>query len=372
MDASDAVATLHRIDPGFRDICDALYPGLDARQVADQVYGKSEPSSSDVHVQPTGATVVATPRGADAARSTTRSRSTRFVQKFDKDKAAHKVGLATTAVGTGISAVSLPKHLKELPAAMKNAKTGPNASEGIKQSVNAVRTFSKPPAGGVGPVAEGGAGALKTAGGALQAGARVARENPRISAGLLIGATALHTANLAGEGIATHVLHSGGKKNPAIQGTSLTKAWTEAQAKIVKAFDEGLISKAEALDLGASVYADLSKAVSLRNAALGVGLGAAAATPMVASVARLKRGTRNRAPRNPGVIKADYGSMGGSATSGNIKLQSLKAPAPVKLDGPSSHRRRPRCPSPPVQDRRNRQAQQQGQLQGQEGRTGRA
>ena len=302
MDASDMVTTLHRIDPGFRDICDALYPGLDPREVADQVYGiskqssalaKGEPDQSDVHVRTTnwrngrGHT-----KGRGRRKIDDSVKETRFVSKVDKDKVARNVGMATTGIGTGISAVALPKHLKHLPAAMKNAKTGPSASEGIKNSVKAVRNFSKPPQGtlpgmeGIG----GKPGAVKSGLGAMKAGLGVARENPRISAGLVLGATAIHTANLAGEGTATHVLHSGGKKNPDIQATHLSKQWAQAEVMLVNATRNGLITKAEALDLGRAVYADLSKAA--------------------------------------------YGSMGGSATSNNIKLTALKAPAPVKLDMP--------------------------------------
>ena len=77
-----------------------------------------------------------------------------------------------------------------------------------------------------------------------------------------------------------------GVPTPKVKKPSIMKAWTEAQALIVKANHDGLISKAEALDLGAVVHKEL------------------------------------------------FGSMGGSATSGNIKLKALKAPAPVKLDQP--------------------------------------
>jgi hypothetical protein len=306
MDASDAVATLHRIDPDFRDICAALYPGLEPREVADAVYGvatnggvaKGEPDSADVHVPTTnwrngrGHT-----KGRGRRKIDTDVTSTRFVAKAvtstmpgqtNHSGAARKIGLATTAVGTGISAVSLPKHLKHLPAAMKNAKTGPSVGEGIKSSVRAVRQFSKPE----------GDSALKGTAGAVKAGLNVARENPRISAGLLLGATAVHTANLGGEAIATHVLHSGGTKPPTIDQPDIHKSWATAQAMLVQANRAGLITKAEALRLGRAVYTDLAK------------------------------------------------TDGHEIISGNLKLTQLKAPPPVKVDQPKLSPTRIGLPKP--------------------------
>jgi hypothetical protein len=304
MDASDAVVTLHGLDPGFREICDALYPGLEPRQVADAVYGisKGSPDGADTHVPSTswrngrGHT-----KGRGRRKIDTSVLSTRFVgkagSKKDHSTAARNIGLGTTAVGTGISAVSLPRHLREIPAAMKAAKTGPNAGEGIKSAVKTVRGFAKPAQGALPGLEEAGGG-VKAGARAVGAGFRVARENPRISAGLLLGATALHTANLGGEAIATHVLHSQPPrpkkiKAPAIQQTS--KAWQDAQALIVTAHQDGLISKAEALDLGAAVHKDL---------------------------------------------------FGHDITSGNIKLQTLKAPAPVKLEQPRLPMTRAQVPKP--------------------------
>jgi hypothetical protein len=235
--------------------------------------------------------------------------STRFVHKADKDhsRAARNIGLATTGVGTGISAVSLPKHLRHLPAAMKNAKTGPNVSEGIKNSVKAVKEYSKPPVAPGQPTE----GALKSGVGALRSGVRVARENPRISAALLVGATALHTANLAGEGIATHVLHSGGAATPKIKQPSLqgntSKSWDLAQQMIVNATYNGLITQDEALVLGQVVYTDLCKTAD-------------------------------------GVTKSAFGHD--TFTSNNIKLQPLKAPPPVKLDQPRLPATKIGLPSP--------------------------
>ena len=364
MDATDAVETLHRIDPGFREICESLYPGLEPREVADQVYGvskgvsaltKGSPDQADLHVPTTqwrngrGHTKGRGRRALDKDVI-----STRFVGKADKHKdhsrAARNVGLATTGIGTGISAVSLPKHLKELPSAMSHARTGPGIGEGVKSTVKAVRQYSKPPGGN----------ALRDGVGALKAGARVARENPRISAALLASATALHTANLGGEGVATYALHSGGKKNPDIQGTRLTKAWEEAVTMIAKAHRAGTISKEEAIELADAVYEDLSKRDwdprPAKAAAAGAGIGAVGGT-LIAGPRRggtagalvgaggglvgygAHRGGKPMSDaaeyRRRKVGKAaSFGSMGGSATSGNIKLQALKAPAPVKLDGP--------------------------------------
>lgn len=53
MDGPTAVAKLHELDPQFRLMCEALFPGLEPRALADAVY-KAEPSSSDVHVNTTG------------------------------------------------------------------------------------------------------------------------------------------------------------------------------------------------------------------------------------------------------------------------------------------------------------------------------
>ena len=294
MDADQAVETLHRVDPGFRDICESLFPGLEPREVADRVYGvsKGNPDMSDVNASSDGwRNGRGHTKGRGRRRIDTDVKSTRFVNKAEKkpSSTAHKIGLGTTAVGAGISAVSLPKHLKEIPSAMKAAKTGPSVGEGVKSAVGAVRSLSKPAQATL-PGMESG-NALKTGGKAVRAGVNVARENPRISAGLLLGAAALHTANLGGEAIATHVLHSTKTpkvKQPKLQG-NVGKAWDEAQALIIKACNDGLISKAEGLALGKAVWTDLSK--------------------------------------------ADYGDSG-NLTSGNIKLQTLKAPPPVKVDTP--------------------------------------
>jgi Putative phage serine protease XkdF len=339
MDADQAVATLHRIDPVFRDLCETLYPGLEPRQIVDVVY-KGNPDSADSHVMSTqwrngrGHT-----KGRGRRKIDNTVLSTRFVGKSDVVKLLGKpktvaaqqlsqpagptgqtgssvsgnhsglargIGLGTTAVGTGISAVSLPKHLKEIPSAFKNARTGPNARQGIKSAVKTVRTFAKPAQAAL-PGMEAEGGAVKTGFKALKAGASVARENPRISAGLLLGATALHTANLAGEAIATHVLHNQKppkpKTIPAPALQRIGKAWDDAQALIVKAHHDGLISKAEALDLGRAVHHDL-------------------------------------------MAKASTGSMGGSMTSGNIQLKSLKAPPPVKLEQPRLPMTRTQLPAP--------------------------
>ena len=174
MDADQAVETLHRIDPGFRDICDALFPGLEPREVADLVY-KSEPSSSDVHVM---STTWRNGRGHTKGRGRRKIdntvKETRFVSKAkDHSKAARNIGLATTGIGTGISAVSLPKHLKEIPHAMKSAKTGLPASQGAKSAVTAVRNFSKPVAG-----IENGPGAIKAGLNGLKTGVRRCPREP--------------------------------------------------------------------------------------------------------------------------------------------------------------------------------------------------
>ena len=284
MDAADVVSKLHEIDPGFRAVCEALYPGLEPREVYEAVY-KSEPGSSDVHV-PT--TAWRNGRGHTKGRGRRKIdrdvKETRFV-KADRKKIEHGIGLGTTAVGTGISAVALPKHLSHLPTAMRQARTSEEPmSAGIKNAVSAVRQYSKPAKGALSG-AETTPSGFRAAGGALKEGFSVARRNPRLSAGLVIGATALHTANLGGEAIATHVLAGSKPKKPKV-----IKGWDEAQALITKAYREGRIDKAAALQIAQQTLTELAK--------------------------------------------VSYGSMGGSATSGTINLTSLKAPPLVKPDGP--------------------------------------
>ena len=282
MDAADVVSKLHEIDPGFRAVCEALYPGLEPRAVYETVY-KSEPSSSDVHV-PT--TAWRNGRGHTKGRGRRKIdrdvKETRFV-KADRRKIEHGIGLGTTAVGTGISAVALPKHIAHLPSAINQAKTGPKVSEGIRNAVSAVRQYSKPAQAAL-PGMETTPKGFRAVGGALKEGVSVARRNPRLSAGLAIGATALHTANLGGEAIATHVLSGSKPKKPK---QPMIKGWDEAQALITKAYREGRIDKAAALQIAQQTLTELSKA-----------------------------------------------GFGYTGTSSNINLTPLKAPPLVKPDGP--------------------------------------
>jgi hypothetical protein len=320
MDSAAVVSKLADLDPGFRQICETLFPGFNPAEVYDTVYkangvvkppmspgkkaavgtatavgtvgalavhpkvfdaaamklprigavdrgiasalrvarvAKSEPSSADVHVpSPVWRNGRGHTKGRGRRKIETDVRSIRF-QKIDKDKVTHNIGLGTTAIGAGISAVSLPKHLRHIPGALRNAKTGPSVAEGMKSSMRAVRQFSTK------PVTQGSAEALKPMGtgaghllgrlpGAVKAGATVARENPRISAGLVVGAAALHTANLGGEAIATRLLHQSKPKQ-----ADMVKAWDQAQEMILHAHADGRIDKAEALALGAAVAADL-------------------------------------------------------------------------------------------------------------------
>jgi hypothetical protein len=376
MDGAAVVSKLADLDPGFRQVCEALYPGLNPAEVYDAVYkangvvkppmstgkkvavgtattvgtlgalavhpkvfdaaamklphigaldrgitsalrvarvAKSEPSSADVHV-PT--TAWRNGRGHTKGRGRRKIdntvKETRYVnKKVDRDKLEHGIGLGTTAIGSGISAVALPKHLSHLPTAMRTARTSAEPmSAGIKNAVSAVRQYSKPAkvASGALSGAEATPKGIKTGLGALRAGVNVARENPRISAGLAVGAAALHTANLGGEAIATHVL-AGQRKKPKVE---VGKAWTQAQEMIVRAHAEGRISKAEALAYAASVRSHLAAAGALQR-------------PV-----RLSQLTKSAATVRP-VHKADYGY---ASTSGTIKLATLKAPPLVKPDGP--------------------------------------
>lgn len=304
MDAATVVAKLHSLDPGFRDICETLYPGLEPRAVYDVVYGKSDPDSVDTHVP---SAVWRNGRGHTKGRGRRKIDSdvkqTRFVTadelrrvaKVDRDKLEHRIGLGTTAVGTGISAVALPKHLKELPTALRQARTGPKVGQGIKSAVSAVRQYSKPAQAAL-PGMQAAPKGIKAGLGALRTGVRVAGQNPRISAGLAVGATALHTANLGGEAIATHVLSGQGKKKIGVKAARLQPVgWEQAQALIVKAYHEGRISKTDAMTMAAATYEELT-----RHAAVG---------------------------------KASFGGPG-NLTSGNISLTPLKAPPLVKPDGP--------------------------------------
>lgn len=294
MDAATVVSKLHEIDPGFREVCESLYPGLDPRDVADVVYGKSDPGSADTHAPtPVWRNGRGNTKGrgrrkmdVDVKRIVHKTHGQPVHKKVDRDKVEHGIGLGTTAVGTGISAVALPKHLKELPTALRQAKTGPKVSEGIKQSVHAVRQYSKPAQAAL-PGMESGEKGVKAGIGALRSGLSVARRNPRISAGLVLGATALHTANLGGEAIATHVLASNKPKKPKTTQEPLVKGWKQAQYVIIRAYQRGDITKAEALERGAAIYEELRK--------------------------------------------ASYGYTG---TSANINLTPLKAPPLVKPDGP--------------------------------------
>lgn len=313
MDAATVVSKLHEIDPGFREVCEALYPGLNPAEVYDRVYKsaglaksagltKSDPGSSDTHAP--------TPVWRNG-RGNTKGRGRRKIDvdvkrivhkgarpgvakqagvaKVDRRKVEHAIGLGTTGVGAGISAVALPKHLRTLPTAINQARTGPKVSEGVKNAVSAVRQYSKPAQGAL-PGMEAGEKGVKAGVGALKTGLGVARRNPRLSAGLAIGATALHTANLGGEAIATHVLADKVKKPKVPKGPpQLAKAWDDAQAMIIRAHQQGRISKTEALALAAQTYTDLSK--------------------------------------------AGFGGPG-NLTSGNINLTPLKAPPLIKPDGP--------------------------------------
>jgi hypothetical protein len=160
-----------------------------------------------------------------------------------------------------------------------------------------VRSFAKPNVITDLPKTES---AVKTGVGALKAGVGVARDNPRISAGLLLGATALHTANLAGEAVATHVLHN--QKQPAVPKSPaihMAKAWDQAQALIIDAHRQGLVSKSEALDLAKAVLSDLAK--------------------------------------------QDFGS---TAMQAPTKLVMLKAPPPVTLDQPKLPATQTQIPKP--------------------------
>jgi hypothetical protein len=272
MDAPELVSKLHGIDPTFRTMCESLYPGVDPRSIADAVYiatgvSKSEPGSADTHVMSTnwrngrGATKGRGRRKIDNTVLSTRFVSTERhrVRKAVNDVApgsnnpapsrlAHNIGMGTTAIGAGISAVSLPKHLRSIPGAIKAAKTdAAPIGTGIKNAVGAVRNFSP---------AEGDS-AVKTGLGALKTGTSVLRENPKIGLGLALGAAALHTANLGGEAIATHVLHQQPKPVKQPNANTLAKSWQPIQDEIVKSYQTGTLSKDQALTLAEYSLAEL-------------------------------------------------------------------------------------------------------------------
>jgi hypothetical protein len=249
MDGPSALVTLHDLDPAFRQVCEALFPGLEPAAVAAQVY-KAEPGSSDLHVP---SPVWRNGRGDTKGRGRRKIDTDvkRIVHKADRDKLERRVGLATTGVGTTISAVALPKHLRTLPSALRQTKTGPSVSEGVKNAVKTVRSFTAPA-----EAVQNQRRSIRTGLGAVREGAAVLRENPKIGAGLVLGATGLHTANLTGEAIATKVI-AGHKKQASPGG--ITKAWETASGLIVGAYQRQEISKAQALDWGKRAYAELAK-----------------------------------------------------------------------------------------------------------------
>jgi hypothetical protein len=307
MDAAQALSTLHKLDPTFRTMCEGLYPGLEPRAVADLVY-KAEPGQSDVHV---GSPVWRNGRGH------TKGRGRRLMDKDVKRTVTKKEHLV--------------HHLDDIHPALKKTKMGPDVKTGTRNALSTVRSKSKPfrKFGGSHPsgdtkrdrrlaLAGLGASGVATAGGlhALKAtsvenkarkAALLGKEVPHArpapaalklaqkvgpaKAAAIIGGGwgALHGVELGGDLLAMRAQSREVKRTaPKHKKPSITKAWQQAEQEILRAFQQGSISKAEAERLGKTVYAELVK-------------------------------------------KTSYGHM---LTSSNIKLQTLKAPAPVTPNQP--------------------------------------
>lgn len=327
MDAGDLVSKLHDIDPVFKAMCESLYPGVDPRSIADAVYtgtgvSKSEPGGSDTHVMSTNwRNGRGNTKGRGRRKIDNTVISTRFVSKAVSDvqpgsnapapsRLAHNIGLGTTAIGAGISAVSLPKHLKTIPGAIKAAKTDATPmSTGIKNAVGAVRGFA----------AEGDTSA-KTGLGALKAGTNVLRENPKVGLGLALGAAALHTANLGGEAIATHVLRQQPKPVKQPNANTLAKDWHPIQTEIVKSYRAGMFSKDQALALAEYSLAELiDKRRSVNTD-----------DPYARALGKKTIPTKGRNQSRD--VGKNYSPN--TAMLAPTKLQSLKAPTPVTADQP--------------------------------------